>query len=157
MRRLWPLALALALLAVPGRARATTNMLADGHSMGLGLGGGSFAEGVSGKLFLGQGLAAQAAVGMWFARGLAANADVLLEMPQLWTNGTLALNWNAGLGAGVILGSPSAVAVNGVAGLSLQLKPFPIELTTEFRPTFILADLWGGMYFGGGGAIRYFF
>jgi hypothetical protein len=158
MRNILKFALIVAFLVSPGVANATTNLLAKDHRIGIGLGGGTFTSGLSGKLFLGERLSAQATAGTWWGYGLAANAEVLVEMPQITQASVLGLNWYVGAGAGAVVGTSLALAVNGVAGLSAQLTKIPLEITAEFRPTFIVADGWGGfMWGGGGGAVRYYF
>lgn len=159
MRLFTKLVLVAALVAAPGLASATTNLLQKDHTLGVGLGGGAFTSGISAKAFLGETVSAQATVGRWWGYGLAANVDGLLEMPQFFNQFGVGINWYIGAGAGVVLANSPALGVNAVIGASAQLEQFPLELTAEFRPTyFIGGEAWN--YFSwstGGGALRYYF
>lgn len=157
MKRIVPLLLGLSLLAVPAVSNATTNEFAQTGRFGLGLGGGALTSGLSGKLFLGEAFAAQAVVGTWWGFGLSINVDAIFEMQSIFSNDAVNLNWNVGAGAGTVLGTSTGLAISALAGLSLQLKEFPIELVGEFRPTFLIGSAWNTLYWGGGGHIRYFF
>lgn len=161
----------LAALVIPGTALAddefdapsipgVTNIHAK-KKFGLGLGGGAYGGGATGKLFLGNTIAVQAFLNTgWFGFNL--GADALYQGKQLWTNGDLALNWEAG--AGAFVSTWGGIGVNAVVGLSLQYKPVPLEFTTDFRPTFLVGN-WSGYRYGAfgpidynyGGAVRYYF
>ncbi len=158
--RLFFAALAIA-AALPALAEATTNIHAKEHKFGLGFGGSSIANGVSGKLFLDESFSLQATAGYWWPYGLALGVDALFEGPQFWSNQQLGLNWFAGAGAGAVIGtyyvdSSFFPSISAVGGVSLQLAPIPLEITAEIRPVISIA---GGTHFdfGGGGAIRYYF
>lgn len=134
------------------------------RKFGIGVGGGSFAYGVSGKLFLGNQTAVQASVGSYWLAGLAVGVDGLFLGNQIWTNGDLSLNWEAGAGADALLGTGWGSAMfgaHGLAGLSLQFRPFPLEITTDVRPGFFFVDSafagLSGFTFFYGGAVRYYF
>jgi hypothetical protein len=138
-----------------------TNIHAS-KKFGLGFGGGAYSSGVTGKVFLGNTLAVQAFASLGWVWGFQVGADVLYQGKQLWTNGDLALNWEAGAGAFIAPGYGAAVGVNGVAGLSLQYRPVPVELTVDVRPTLSFGSwsAWAGyspFYVSGGGAVRYYF
>ena len=173
-------ALSLALLLIPSAAHADgggtlgpaiggeagTSIFAQSGRFGLGFGGSNFASGISGKLFLGSALALQGSVGFgYYYGGLDADLDILIEMPRLYSNQYFAINWNFGAGAMLGLGGfGTGIGIEGIAGLSFQLRPYPIELTIEVRPALAFGDwghYWGG--FGGGfdifegGAVRWFF
>lgn len=157
MKRFIPFVLGIALLAVPAVSQATTSEFAQAGRFGLGLGGGSLSNGITGKLYLSDAMALQAVVGYWGLGGLTATVDGIWEMPSLFSNEVLNINWNVGVGAGTILGSNFGLGVAGVAGLNFQLKNLPLEFVGEIRPTYIIGDWWNNFYFGGGGYIRYFF
>jgi len=163
----------LATLALPTAALAdgeapaasssgVTNIHAS-KKLGFGLGGGAYNYGLTGKVFLGDSMAAQAFLG-WGWGGINIGADALYQGKQLWTNGDFGLNWEAGAGAFISPGWGAAFGVNAVVGLSLQYRPVPVEITADIRPTFLLGNWggwgnWGGspLWFSGGGAIRYYF
>lgn len=158
VKRIVPLFLGLALLAAPAVSNATTNEFAQTGRFGLGLGAGALTSGLSGKFFLGEAVALQAVVGTWWGYGLSVNADAVFEMPSFFSNEAININWNLGAGAGTVLGTSAGLTVSGLAGLSLQIKQFPIELVGEFRPTFVFGDHWANtIYWGAGSHIRYFF
>ena len=138
-----------------------TNIHAN-KKFGLGFGGGAYSSGITGKVFLNNTLAVQAFASFGWYWGLEVGADVMYQGKQLWTNGDLGLNWEAGAGAFIAPGFGAAVGVNGVVGLSLQYRPIPVELTADIRPTLSFGSwsAWAGyspFYVSGGGAIRYYF
>ena len=136
-----------------------------GKALGVGLGSGAFVSGITAKKFLGDTLAVQGFLGTWFGYSWNVGADVMYQGKQIWTNGDLGLNWEAGVGAGAYVWtgvyggySGTEIALNGVVGLSLQYKPVPVELTADIRPTFFIGNNMPGFYpFNAGGAIRYYF
>lgn len=156
--------MALAAAVVTPDAHAATSAFAQPGRLGLGLGGSSLVSGLSAKYYLSSNTAVQAAVGAWAGYGLLVGIDGIVEMPQLWTNGTLSINWNVGGGATVGTYKYNSYGglvggVSGIVGLGFQLEPIPLEFVTEFRPTFLIGWYEGAfpLYWGGGGAIRYFF
>lgn len=165
MRRILPVLVLSLGLVLPALAHAETTPFATTGRLGLGFGGGSMASGLSGKFYLSQALAVQASLGLWAGYGWSVGADAILEMPQIWKNEAVSINWNVGAGAGVGFHSAyysayysangTEISVGGVAGLGIQFSQFPVELTAELRPTLFLGNT--GFDFGSGGAIRYFF
>lgn len=147
-------------LMAPLSGRAETNHFAQGGRFGLGLGGTNLVSGLTGKLFIAPPVALQATVGFWYGYGRYSGLDIALdgivEMPSFYSNGSVNLNWNLGGGATIVVGSPFLGGIQGIAGLGLQIKPVPIEVVLELRPTFLFPQA-GYFYFGGGAAIRYFF
>ena len=148
-------ALFAAVVLATAPAVAGNNALDGPRAFGIGVGGNGWTSGLSGKLFLGGNVAAQAIVGNcgwgWYydERGyyrssntLCAGADLIFEEAGVG-RGPIALNWNYGLGGGVVGmgGSSVGVAFNGVVGGSLQILQ-RVELNVEWRPT---------VYGGGGG------
>lgn len=150
-------------VSLPAVASASNNLLAEKHKFGAGLGGGSGVSGVTGKIFLGDALSAQATVGALYGFGIALNADALLEMKPFFDHAALGMNWYVGAGGDVIsysgfgYGSGLSLGFNAVVGVSAQLKELPVELTIEVRPTFWLNNDYGLAWSNGGGAVRYYF
>lgn len=159
MKRFIPFVLGIALLAVPAVSQAATSEFAQAGRFGLGLGGGSLSSGLSGKLYLSDAMALQAVVGTWGWSSLSVGVDGVWEMPSLFSNDVLNINWNLGVGAGGVVGGGfNGLSISALAGLGFQLKNIPIEFVPEFRPTFIVGNEFvRGLYWGGGGHIRYFF
>lgn len=161
MKRIIPLLVGLALVTLPSLAKADTNAFAQAGRFGLGVGSSWVTSGVSAKYFFGERMSLQGVVGGyggwggWGAFGV--GADILFEMPSLVGNQDVNLNWNVGPGVSAGVGNGyAAFGVSGVIGLSLQIKPVPVDFTIEARPTFHFGD-WSGFNFAGGGHIRYFF
>ena len=137
---------------------------------GVGLGGSSHVGGISAKLYLSDKMAVQGSLGSTYSDGFAGNVDIVLQMTQL-IKGNKDLLLPLYIGAGVDFWSWSGttyrnghwedetsfiLGASGVVGLALQFKEFPLELSTEIRPTFFLGE-YGGFHIYGGGAIRWFF
>lgn len=163
-RGIFGLLMALFVLGFAPEVKAAGGMttpFAQPGKLGLGLGGSSLVSGLSAKYYLSTDTAIQAELGVWAGYGLLIGLDGIYEMPQLWTNGALSINWNVGAGvtAGTYNYSGYGGAIGGVsaiAGLGFQLGAFPLEFVTEIRPTFMLG--WNyPFFFGGGGALRYYF
>jgi hypothetical protein len=122
------------------------------QGFGLGIGSGTGATGVSGKLMVGSAGAFQGVVGFWghsgdssgpgpgqyrSIDGVALSLDYLFEMPSLATTQYFNLDWNFGFGGGIGVatsGGTPGVAVAGVAGLEFNFTKVPIDLTVEYRP-----------------------
>ena len=119
------------------------------QGFGLGIGSGTGATGISGKLMAGPG-AFQGVAGFWghgsngpgpgqyrSIDGVALSLDYLYEMPSLAHTQYFNLDWSFGLGGGVGVstsgGSPG-VAVAGIAGLEFNFTKVPLDLTIEYRP-----------------------
>src|SRR5690606_37502500 len=106
MRRFGFLALLVA-LAVPSLAEANMPLASAGR-LGLGLGSGSWTNGISGKYYLSDAMSVQGVVGSgwgWGGFGLAANVDVLWEQKPLVDVEPGALHWYLGLGGNLMLGT----------------------------------------------------
>lgn len=167
MQRIVPLLLGLSLLAVPAASQAKTNEFAGSGRLGLGLGSIRSVSGLSGKFFLSDSMAVQGVVGTYGGLGwgyglvwggIGVGADLLIEMPSLFDHEALNVNWNLGGGASAGVGSGYQVfGVAGVAGISLQLKPVPLDIVFELRPGVHFNSDAGVFYFGTGGHIRYYF
>lgn len=149
---------ALLALAMPGVAAAAP----PGGPLGIGLGAGTGASGLSAKYHAG-GTALQGVVG-WGGIGgdggdgyLAVSADFLLEQPELVSGPGLSLAWNYGLGANLGLGDAFGLGVAAVAGLEFNIQPVPIDIVLEIRPGISLLPGFDLSLLNGGGHIRYYF
>lgn len=144
-----------------GIPNAGAGILAEPGRFGLGLGGSSLASGVTGKIYLSPNLAVQANVGWWFSAGFSAGADILFER-ALWRNDDVSVQGYLGAGPSVgvfsVRNSATVLGASGVAGAGVHVAEVPIEVTLEIRPTIVVGSrFWNGFYFGGGGAVRYYF
>ncbi len=122
-------------------------------NIGVGLGTGTFASGLSLKYFADPTFAIQGNIGLWRDRwwgknrdyryygggdSLALSVDALFEQGVFAGNGDIDLAWNFGLGAGLGLSDYNnsiGVAGAGVLGLEILINVIPIDLVLEFRPT----------------------
>ncbi len=153
----------VAVLALPFPAAARPRLwerptpFATPGRIGLGLASGSFNNGISLKTYFTRQFAGAVTVGYWWGYGLSIVADAVWEQPPLVQNSKVSLNWYAGAGPLATVGQfGSFLGVDGFAGLGLQLKPFPLELTADVRPTVYFGSI-DNFFFGGQGAIRYWF
>ncbi len=146
-------ALSLALTA-PAQAKDIRS-----SSFGIGLGSGTVTNGLSGKFFMGKNALQVTLGGNDFKFGaLHVGADYLWEMPALANGSVVEVAWNAGLGAGVVIGGDDLfVAVSGVLGLEFNFKPLPIDLVLEYRPSLSVIPKVGFGYDGFTGHIRWYF
>lgn len=157
----------LQVLAVVGGLGLSPGVLAQNmhsdKSFGLGIGGGLLSNGLTIKGFVRPDLSIQGWVGWYGFASTNLGADLIHEGRRLWTNGDLALNWQAGGGAAVWVWNPTltdqaiSIAINGVLGLSLQIQPVPLEFVLDLRPTVVFGPYRGGLYITPGVAIRYYF
>jgi hypothetical protein len=99
--------------------------------------------------------------GYYGAGGITLGVDFIQEMGSLVEVPNAGrLFWGIGAGGGMVMaGSASAIGVSGVFELGWHFESYPIELTSDWRPTYYLGNAFlSGLYSGyGGGAIRYFF
>ena len=117
------------------------------RGLGVGIGSGTIANGLSVKVMAGPG-AFQGVAGFWggggardrFGRvdGVAGSLDYLFEMPSLARSQYFTVDWAFGVGAGI--GVPTfngklGAAASGIAGLEFNFTTIPLDLTLEFRPT----------------------
>lgn len=150
----------LAVCCLSSAAMATE--IGKDAKIGIGLGGGSLTSGLSGKLYIGDSSAIQAVGGIngW---GMSFGADYIKEFGTLYDHSAGKLFWGVGAGAGVILydlvgASATIIGVSGIIEFGWHFKSFPLEIVSDWRPTFFIGDYIGGLYIGGGGgAIRWFF
>lgn len=146
----------LLLAALP--AQAGGGALARPNRLGLGLGGSNLTNGITGKLYLSADRAVQVAVGWWFPHGPSIAGDYLFEQPSLVDQKDFTLHWYVGVGAGVgFFGNDASIGAAGIGGLAFHLKPVPVEITIELRPTVAIPGYIGWLHIGGGGAVRYYF
>jgi len=114
--------------------------------IGIGIGSGTVANGLSLKYQPAESHAIQANVGTWGGggakdrysnyHGLAVSADYLFLMPEITSGSVLQLAWNFGLGLGAGVDNDDlGLAGAFVAGLEFNFVPVPIDLTVEYRPT----------------------
>jgi len=173
LRKISLLCILVAATLVVEPAAAANKVRANGN-FGIGLGGGTFATGVSMKYFLDAPLSVQGTIGWWRGRywcsgrhcgygggdSFALSADLLWEMPRFAGNEAVEVAWM--LGGGVGLGiddfdNDFGLGAAFVIGIELNIQPVPIDIVLEYRP---------GIYFLPGvsfdpvnftGHIRYFF
>lgn len=138
------------------------DVIGNGKNFGVGGGGGRMTSGLTAKYYLSPTTAVQGVVGLggW---GTSVSADFIKEFPTLAEGSAGRLFWGAGVGAGAVMynvGSNSAtiLGVSGVIQLGWHFASFPLELVSDWRPTFFIGDYIGGLWWGGGGgALRWFF
>lgn len=163
----WVCALVLGLCisgeaAAKGNAAAITPFAQKGK-LGIGLGGSNLVSGLTAKYYLDSRVAAQLSLGAWAGYGALVGLDGIYEMPQLFKQDALSINWHVGVGAAVGNYRDSSyngvnVGASGIVGLGFQLTAIPIEVVLDIRPTFFYGTYWNyPFYAGGGGAIRFFF
>lgn len=153
--------LGLILLAAPATAYGATP-IQEGANLGLGVGGGLGATGLSAKYFIGADFALQGVVGLWNpieidllqnddqdARNigsLAISVDALLES-QPWINGSAAdLAFNGGIGLAVAPSGGHPAGLSLVGGFEFDLEVIPVDFVIEYRPHMWLVPLpndWG--------------
>ena len=140
---------AAVVLLAPSPAAADFGTPRQGFGLGIGMGTG--ATGLSGKLMMGAGrhpgrrrcLGRQgrrrpaAGRGVPQLDGVALSVDYLFEMPTLAKSEYFNLDWCFGLGGGVGVstgGGTPGVAVAGIAGLEFNFIKAPIDVAIEYRP-----------------------
>jgi hypothetical protein len=137
--------------------------------IGVGVDGGTVANGLSVKYYLAEATAAQVVVGVQ-EFGTSIDAHYIMEFPALYESDAGRFFWGAGGGAGVYMysfdsGLPGVeevsemvLSVQGVVELGWHFKSMPLEIISDWRPTFNIGDAVSGFAAGGGGgAIRWFF
>jgi hypothetical protein len=165
MKRIVVLFSLFAVMSLSSVARAAsttdTNLFAQSGRFGLGLGSGTFATGATAKFYLADKLALQGILGLGYGWGFGANinVDVVYEMPKIWGNDVLSINWHIGGGGALALyrGSSTGIGIEAVGGPSLQLAKVPLEFVVDLRPTFYFGSGWNTFYPGAGSSVRYFF
>ncbi len=141
----------LALTAATLASTALGSQVADAEPihapgrMGIGIGSGTYANGLSLKYYAAESMALQFNLGTVGGSGsdrfsdfggIAASGDVLIENGPLLASALLNLDWNYGIGAGIASHNDNlAVAASGIVGLELNLNVLPIDLVLEYRPS----------------------
>ncbi len=118
-------------------------------NLGIGVGAGTLATGLSLKYFLSDATSVQGNLGFsrgcygcgryggrYYSESIAVSVDCLLERGPLMGDSQFSLDWEIGAGGGVGFsdGGNLALAVSGVVGLQLNIHALPIDLVIEFRP-----------------------
>lgn len=141
-------------------------------SVGLGLGAGTVANGLSLKYYFGAAGSLQMNVGAWGGggskgrfksfKGGAVSVDYLYEMPVIVrSRNVFVLAWNMGLGLGA--GSAgfgdddAGLAAAFVAGLEFLFVKVPIDLVIEFRPAILVVPEVGFDLVDFTAQVRYYF
>lgn len=151
-----------AIIAMCGPLQAKSSGIATKLKLGVGLGGGGLASGLTARYYLGETSAVQASLGTnsW---GFSFGGEYIQIMGNLAKHDAGELNWEVGGGASfysysVGLNSTTIIAINGLIGLVWHFAEFPLEVTAGWGPAFFIGDYIGGLNFGGGGgAIRWYF
>lgn len=137
-------------MALAGPGEADAKPIHSSGRFGIGLGSGTFANGLSMKYFLAKSFAVQANVGRASGGnagdrfknngGIAASADLLIENKPLVASKLLNLEWSYGVGGGVAnRNDTTGLAAAAIAGLELNFNVIPIDLVLEFRPTLLIS------------------
>lgn len=133
-----------------------------GGNLGLGVGGGTWVDGLSIKYFMSGKTALQGVIGAWgyghnyydgygyygyygYNRGVVGlSGDFLWEQPAIADSEGLELAWNAGLGPSIQGGDGLfGLGVHGTLGLEFNFKPIPIDLVLEYKPGLIVLPGFG--------------
>lgn len=161
MKRFFVRFLLILILIVPASALAANGwsggmQIRSPGNVGVGLGGGTFATGLSLKYFAASDFAIQGNVGWWRSRwggcdhndhycggndSLAVSADAIFEQPVFAGNGSVDLAWNFGLGGALGLSDYDdtiGAAVAGVLGLEVLINVIPIDIVLELRPNILI-------------------
>jgi hypothetical protein len=132
---------------------------------GLGVGTGTLTTGVTGKVYLNDRVAIQALVGLGYGfsagTGVDLNVDGIYEMPKIWGNNVISINWQLGGGAAFGfysgVGHGTGIGIEAIGGAGLQLLRVPLEFVLDIRPTVLFGSGYNTFYFGAGASARYFF
>ena len=138
-----PFAIFLVCLAIAAPAAAQVR---TPGSVGLGVGGGTLARGLSIKYVRDASTSIQGNVGIFgtvdnrYGNTLALGVDFLLEQDAFVDEADFAFAWNFGPGASLGLSEGRTrnywiAGVSGVLGLVFILKPVPIDVSLEYRPS----------------------
>lgn len=125
-------------------------------ALGLGLGAGTSAAGLSVKYWISERFALQAVAGAAYDRAQGQPSHSLVETDPGWQAGVglsvdllhegnsiaelddLELGWSAGGGAGLWATDDLGLAVGGVLGLELGFLTIPLDLVAEYRPRVLI-------------------
>lgn len=167
------------LLALPTTAFGQGNhgmAIRNGGNLGLGVGSGTLAHGLSLKYFTDSNFAIQGNIGYWRGRywgkckgdycdyyggnSFAVSVDAIFEQGTLAGNSNVELAWNLGLGGGLGLSEYNdsvGAAVAGVIGLELLINVIPIDVVIEYRPNILVVPGVALDLVNFTGHIRYYF
>jgi hypothetical protein len=146
----------MGLLCVLGASEAEAKGKGGGvrtpGNLGIGIGSGTLASGVSLKYMNGD-TAFQGNIGIYgrgrdryFGRSrnwLALGFDYLFEMNSLTGPGDVELAWSIGPGVGLALRDDLEdwdLSISGVIGLEILFNVVPIDLVLEYRPSIFIND-----------------
>lgn len=151
--------IALGALLVSTSAQAGTPVRSGGN-LGLGLGGGYWFNGLSGKYYMSDRMAVQGVLGAYGIGlpgygGLGLTADYLWEMPAIMQGSVLEVAWSAGLGPSVGVGDQwVALGAHGTLGLELNFQKVPIDVALEYKPGLEVLPALGPDFLSFGGHVR---
>lgn len=105
--------------------------------LGVGIAGGMLANGLSVKYYIKPRLSLHAVGGLSiYTPGKAVSIDLVREFGPRWRAGNNAgWWWGLGIGGGGFIKSGIAPVVSGILQGGWHLRRLPIELTTDYRPT----------------------
>jgi hypothetical protein len=142
--------------------------IGSSKKIGVGLGGGTLVNGVSGKFYLSESSAIKALAGLTF-NGFGGEVHYMIKELQLSKFGFGRLDLGLGVGAAFRTfnyswGNYMTVGPNANIGFQLKFNQVPLEITASWRPGYYFAlssfsgRTVGGLGLGGGGgAIRWYF
>lgn len=156
----------LTLCACLGLARSAQAQVRTPGSIGLGVGGGTLARGLAAKYMYSANASVQGNLGIFgtvdnrYGNTLALGVDFLLEQDALVDQADFALAWNAGPGLSLGLSEGRnqdywIAGVSGVLGLVFILKPIPIDVALEWRPSMFVYNNNYNRYGSDGFAVRF--
>jgi len=143
---------AMSLALTAPAAHAAPDAVRVPGKIGVGIGSGTLANGLSAKWYLAYEHALQFNLGVYggggihsrwaHAAGFAFSVDYLFELPDIATVGrAFVLGWNVGAGGGIGVSNGHAqlaVAASFVLGLELRFIPAPLDLVIEYRPGLLI-------------------
>jgi len=168
------------LLLIPASAFAASGwkggkQIRSAGNIGVGIGTGTFASGLSLKYFPDSAFAVQGNIGLWRSRwwgknnrdyyygggdSLAVSIDALFEQGVFAGKGDIDLARNFGLGGGLGLSYYNysiGAAAAGILGLEILINVIPIDIVLEFRPTILIVPTVHFDLVDFTGHIRYYF
>lgn len=162
--------LAISCLATTGHAGPGVRQVGK---LGLGLGAGTFATGLSAKYFLDRPLAVQGNVGWWrnpyyctrnacYGGGdsLSLSADLLFEQAPFAGNAQVQVAWAIGGGVGFGIDdfdNQVGLGAAFVAGLEINVDVIPLDVVIEYRPGFVFLPGFAIDAVNFTGHVRYYF
>ncbi len=131
-------------------------------TIGVGLGGGGMASGLTARYYLTNVYSIDLTLGTsgW---GNSIGAQYSRNMGKIWSNPNGKLDWEVGAGSSVLSYrfasySSTILGLNASAGLVWDFNQWPIQLTAAWGPSYLFGDYVGGLHLSSGhGAVRWFF